>query len=296
MLGKIKIVLQHLLPKRCLTQLAGWGAERRGGWLTRWVIKVFVRYYKVDMQEAQQPDVAAYPTFNAFFVRPLRDDNARPIDVDPAVIVLPADGIILQLGSIEGVRVFQAKGHDYSLEALLAGNKFIIAHFRDGSFVTTYLAPRDYHRVHMPCNGALREMLYVPGNLFSVNPLTAANIPNLFARNERVICLFDTDFGPMAQILVGATIVGSIETVWAGTITPPRDGIIKRWSYPRADTDEAVVLLKGQEMGRFKLGSTVINLFAGKKILLGKHLSSGYVARVGQRLAYGAAKTDSLLN
>lgn len=294
MLDRIKIALQHLLPKRWLTELAGWGAERRGGWLTRGVITLFVRWYKVDMQEAQQPDVAAYPTFNAFFVRPLRDE-ARPIDADPAVLVLPADGIISQLGPIEGEQVFQAKGHHYSLEALLAGNESMIARFRDGSFATTYLAPRDYHRVHMPCNGVLREMLYVPGELFSVNPLTAANIPNLFARNERIICLFDTDFGPMAQILVGATIVGSIETVWAGAVTPPREGIIKRWRYPQADADGAVVLLKGQEMGRFKLGSTVINLFAGKNVLLGEHLYTRYVTRVGQRLAHGIAQTDSPL-
>ncbi|BAE73587.1 Phosphatidylserine decarboxylase proenzyme [Sodalis glossinidius str. 'morsitans'] len=294
MLDRIKIALQHLLPKRWLTELAGWGAERRGGWLTRGVITLFVRWYKVDMQEAQQPDVATYPTFNAFFVRPLRDE-ARPIDADPAVLVLPADGIISQLGPIEGEQVFQAKGHHYSLEALLAGNESMITRFRDGSFATTYLAPRDYHRVHMPCNGVLREMLYVPGELFSVNPLTAANIPNLFARNERIICLFDTDFGPMAQILVGATIVGSIETVWAGTVTPPREGIIKRWRYPQADADGAVVLLKGQEMGRFKLGSTVINLFAGKNVLLGEHLYTRYVTRVGQRLAHGIAQTDSPL-
>lgn len=294
MLDRIKIALQHLLPKRWLTELAGWGAERRGGWLTRGVITLFVRGYKVDMQEAQQPDVAAYPTFNAFFVRPLRDE-ARPIDADPAVLVLPADGIISQFGPIEGEQVFQAKGHHYSLEALLAGNESMIDLFRNGSFATTYLAPRDYHRVHMPCNGVLREMLYVPGELFSVNPLTAANIPNLFARNERIICLFDTDFGLLAQILVGATIVGSIETVWAGTVTPPREGIIKRWRYPQADADGAVVLLKGQEMGRFKLGSTVINLFAGKNVVLGDHLYTRYVTRVGQRLAHGIAQTDSPL-
>ncbi|WMQ74506.1 MAG: Phosphatidylserine decarboxylase proenzyme [Sodalis sp.] len=293
MLDRIKIALQHLLPKRWLTELAGWGAERRGGWLTRWVITLFVRCYKVDMQEAQQPDVAAYPTFNAFFVRPLRDD-ARPIDADPAVMVWPADGIISQLGHIEVEQIFQAKGHHYSLEALLAGNEPMIARFRNGNFATTYLTPRDYHRVHMPCNGVLREMLYVPGELFSVNPLTAANIPNLFARNERVICLFDTDFGPMAQILVSATIVGSIETIWAGTVTPPRKGIIKHWRYPRADADEAVVLLKGQEMGRFKLGSTVINLFAGKNVLLGDYLSTHYVTRVGQRLATAQRKLTAL--
>lgn len=288
MLDRIKIALQHLLPKLWLTQLAGWGAERRGGWLTRLVINLFVRVYQVDMQEAQRPDVAAYPTFNDFFVRPLRDD-ARPIDSDPNVLVMPADGIISQSGPIKGELIFQAKGHEYTLEALLAGNERLAADFRDGAFVTTYLAPRDYHRVHMPCNGILREMIYVPGDLFSVNPLTAANIPNLFARNERVICLFSTDFGPMVQILVGATIVGSIETAWSGVVTPPREGIIKRWRYPLAEEDGAVVLLKGQEMGRFKLGSTVVNLFAPGSVMLGDHLHSGKVTRVGERLADGPA-------
>lgn len=294
MLDRIKIALQHLLPKRWLTQLAGWGAEKPAGWLTRLVITLFVRAYRVDMREAQQPDVASYRTFNDFFVRPLLDD-ARPINGDPSVLVMPADGVISQSGPINGEQIFQAKGHNYSLEALLAGNERLVDAFRDGAFVTTYLAPRDYHRVHMPCNGILREMIYVPGDLFSVNPLTAANIPNLFARNERVICLFATDFGLMAQILVGATIVGSVETVWSGVVTPPRDGIIKRWRYPQAEDEGAVVLLKGQEMGRFKLGSTVVNLFAPDGILLGDHLHSGLKTRVGERLADGAAPIDGSL-
>ena len=166
------------------------------------------------------------------------------------------------------------------------------AQFRDGHFVTTYLAPRDYHRVHMPCNGILREMIYVPGDLYSVNPLTARNIPNLFARNERVICYFDTDIGPMVQILVGATIVGSIETSWAGTITPPREGVIKRWHYPAADSEGAVVLLKGQEMGRFKLGSTVINLFAPGRVKLAESLEAESKTRLGQPLAIVLPQTD----
>ncbi|TCV98990.1 archaetidylserine decarboxylase [Biostraticola tofi] len=291
MLDRFKIALQHTLPKRWLTQLAGWGAERRGGWLTKLVIDGFVRFYKVDMQEAQRPELTAYRTFNEFFVRPLRDD-ARPIDTDPLRLVMPADGAVSQSGPIDGDQVFQAKGHHYSLEALLAGNDQMTQIFRDGSFVTTYLAPRDYHRVHMPCNGILREMIYVPGDLFSVNPLTAASIPNLFARNERVICLFDTDFGPMAQILVGATIVGSIETTWAGTVTPPREGVIKRWRYPAADDDGAVVLLKGQEMGRFKLGSTVVNLFSKDNVILGDHLHTRFVTRVGQYMAQGSEAVD----
>ena len=292
MLDRLKLGLNAILPKKGLTELAGWGASKRAGWLTKAVIDVFVWFYKVDMKEAQKPDTASYRTFNDFFVRPLRDD-ARPIEKDPNLLVLPADGAISQLGHIAGDQIFQAKGHTYSLEALLAGNAAMSEMFRDGEFVTTYLAPRDYHRVHMPCNGILREMIYVPGDLYSVNPLTAQNIPNLFARNERVICLFDTEFGPMAQILVGATIVGSIETSWAGTVTPPREGVIKRWSWPGADADGAVVLLKGQEMGRFKLGSTVINLFAPGQVKLAESLTPETTTRLGQTLAIALQKTSA---
>ena len=236
------------------------------------------------MKEAQKPDTASYRTFNEFFVRPLRDE-VRPLNTDPNVLVMPADGVISQLGKIEDDKILQAKGHNYSLEALLAGNYIMADLFRNGTFATTYLSPRDYHRVHMPCNGILREMIYVPGDLFSVNHLTAQNVPNLFARNERVICLFDTEFGPMAQILVGATIVGSIETVWAGTITPPREGVIKRWTWPAGEEEGSVALLKGQEMGRFRLGSTVINLFAPGKVNLVDELESLSVTKLGQPLA-----------
>ena len=284
MLDRIKLGLNHLLPKKALTELAGWGASKRAGWLTKAVINLFVWYYKVDMQEAQKPDTASYRTFNDFFVRPLRPD-ARPIAEDSFILVQPADGAISQLGHINGEQIFQAKGHTYSLEGLLAGNEKMTEMFRNGEFVTTYLSPRDYHRVHMPCDGTLREMIYVPGDLYSVNPLTARNIPNLFARNERVICLFDTEFGPMAQILVGATIVGSIETIWAGTITPPREGVIKRWYYPENGTENAVVLKKGQEMGRFKLGSTVINLFAADQVRLLENLAAESKVRLGETLA-----------
>lgn len=291
-MDRIKLGLNYLLPKKWLTELAGWGASKRAGWLTKAVIDSFVWFYKVDMSEAQKADTASYRSFNDFFVRPLRDD-ARPIDTDPNLLVLPADGAISQLGHIDGDNIFQAKGHLYSLEALLAGNYQMADNFRDGEFVTTYLAPRDYHRVHMPCNGILREMIYVPGDLFSVNPLTAQNVPNLFARNERVICYFDTEFGPMAQILVGATIVGSIETVWSGTVTPPRMGVIKRWTWPGAEEEGAVVLLKGQEMGRFKLGSTVINLFAPGRVKLAESLTAESKTRLGQPLAIALQKTDA---
>ncbi|WP_395479814.1 archaetidylserine decarboxylase [Candidatus Curculioniphilus buchneri] len=291
MLYKIKIVIQHLLPKLWLTKLVGWGAERQGRWLTRSIIMLFVRIYHVDMQEAQQPDIATYSTFNDFFVRSLRS-GSRPINTDPNVLVLPADGILSQFGQIKDKWIFQAKGHHYSLKALLVGREELVAHFLDGNFSTTYLAPKDYHRVHMPCDGVLREMLHVPGNLFPVNLTTVSNIANLFARNERIICVFDTNFGPMAQILVGATIVGSIETVWAGTVIPPRKRNVQRWLYPTADSVEAIVLLKGQEMARFKIGSTVINLFSGKHVLLSDHLYIRCITRVGQKLAYGTVKKD----
>ncbi|WJV53466.1 archaetidylserine decarboxylase [Pectobacteriaceae bacterium CE90] len=293
MLDSIKIALQYLLPKIWLTRLAGWGAERQAGILTKLVIDLFVRCYRVNMQEAQQSDTAAYHTFNEFFARPLRL-GIRPIDPHAHRLVQPADGVISQLGSITDGKIFQAKNHDYTLEALLAGNYIMADLFRDGLFATIYLSPKDYHRVHMPCDGVLREMIYVPGDLFSVNPLTAKNVPNLFARNERVICLFDTPFGPLAQILVGATIVGSIETVWAGTVTPPREGIIKRWTYP-AEGEDAIVLEKGQEMGRFKLGSTVINLFAAGSVQLMSTLASHSVTRVGEPFAEepNTAETDA---
>lgn len=291
MLDYFKLCLQYLLPKMWLTLFAGWCASKRGGWLTKLAIDCFVWFYKVDMSETQKPDTATYRTFNDFFTRPLRD-GARTIDSDPDLLIQPADGVISQIGQIDGDNIFQAKGHSYTLEALLAGNYTMANKFTNGEFINTYLAPHDYHRIHMPCNGILSEMIYVPGDLFSVGPLTARNIPNLFARNERVICFFETEFGAMAQILVGATIVGSIETVWAGTITPPRTGVIKRWTWPKENEEGAIVLLKGQEMGRFKLGSTVINLFAPNKIKLAESLMPGTKTRLGQPLAISLQKYD----
>lgn len=283
MLNKIKITLQHILPKQALTRLAGWAAEKKAGWFTHFIIKSFVKIYNVNMQEAEQPDPSQYQTFNEFFVRPLKE-GARPIVADPNELALPADGTISQLGSITQNKIIQAKNHNYTLDALLACDKQMVMMFQNGLFVTTYLSPRDYHRVHMPCNGILREMLYVPGELFSVNPLTAENVPNLFARNERLICLFDTPFGPMAQILVGATIVGSIETVWAGVVTPPRPGIIQRWEYPAVGKN-AIKLNKGDEMGRFKLGSTVINLFSENSVNLSHQLHSKSPTKMGDLMA-----------
>ncbi|MGO2303808.1 MAG: archaetidylserine decarboxylase [Providencia sp.] len=284
MLDNIKIRLQYILPKQGLTKFAGWFADKNAGFVTQWAIKLFAKAYKVNMNEAQKSELTAYATFNDFFVRALRDD-ARPIVVLDNQLAQPADGAVSQLGPINDDLIFQAKGHNYTTEALLAGQYQLAEKFRGGDFITTYLSPSDYHRVHMPCDGLLTEMIYVPGDLFSVNPLTAANVPNLFARNERLICVFETPIGSMIQILVGATIVGSIETVWSGCVNTQREGVIKRWTYPTAHSEGAVFLKKGDEMGRFKLGSTVINLFEPNTISFNSSLIPGYATRMGELLA-----------
>lgn len=227
-------------------------AEARG--LTTSVIRRFIARYGVNMAEAAQPDPAAYSTFNAFFTRALKPD-ARPLA--QADWICPVDGAISQFGSIEGEQIFQAKGHYYSATALVGGDAVLAHQFDDGSFATIYLSPRDYHRIHMPCAGRLRRMVYVPGELFSVNPATARGVPGLFARNERVVCIFDTAHGPLVLVLVGATIVGSMATVWHGVVNPPRPGRITAWDYEGA---QAVQLAQGEEMGRFQLGSTVVML------------------------------------
>ncbi|MWN31222.1 phosphatidylserine decarboxylase [Gilliamella sp. Pra-s54] len=279
MLNQLKAIIQYLLPKQLLTVIFGWLAKKQLGKVTTWMIMLFCKVYKVDLSEAKINDVSKFKTFNDFFARELNED-ARPIDVADNAVVMPADGIISQFGSIQDTQLLQAKGHFYSLESLLACNSEMIKFFKNGLYATTYLSPKNYHRFHMPCDGVLREMIYVPGSLFSVNKATTESIPNIFARNERVICLFETELGPMAQILVGATIVGSIEVPWEGIITPPREGIMKRWTY----SDE-IKLTKGQDMGCFKLGSTVITLFASNAIEFDSHLKVGSVARVGQKLA-----------
>jgi phosphatidylserine decarboxylase len=220
------------------------------------MIDTFIRRYHVDMNLAQQPDPHAYEHFNAFFTRALRAD-ARPLDITSDSALSPADGIVSQAGAIDNARIFQAKGHHYTTTDLLGGCPMHAKRFERGSFATVYLAPKDYHRVHMPVAGRLCEMIHVPGRLFSVNPLTARNVPALFARNERVVCLFDTEFGPMAVVLVGAMIVASIETVWAGVVTPRSASVTRTCYAPEA----SIHLAKGVEMGRFKLGSTVVVLF-----------------------------------
>ncbi|MBA4255933.1 MAG: phosphatidylserine decarboxylase [Polaromonas sp.] len=270
---------QYLLPKQALTRLAGWVAGAQWGGLTTAIIRAFVRRYQVNMAEAAQPDVAEYATFNDFFTRPLRRD-ARPLA--PATWVSPVDGAISQLGAIVGDQVFQAKGHHYSTTALVGGDAQLASAFEGGHFATIYLSPRDYHRIHMPCDGVLRQMVYVPGELFSVNPATARGVPGLFARNERVVCVFDTPHGPMVLVLVGATIVGSMATVWHGVVNPPRWPQVHTWSYAAGE----VGLKQGDEMGRFLLGSTVVMLWPGTA---GLHFQPDWAAtrpvRLGEAMA-----------
>lgn len=242
------------MPKKLMTVLAGKLAGARLGPVTQAVIRRFVAHYKVDMAEAADPRIESYATFNDFFTRPLRED-ARPLS--PAPFICPVDAAISQFGPIENDQLFQAKGHSYSTRALVGGDQALAHRFDHGHFATLYLAPKDYHRIHMPCDGRLKRMIYIPGDLFSVNPLTARHVPSLFARNERVVCEFECPHGPMVLVLVGATIVGSMATVWHGVVNPPRTREPREWRYD----DQDIVLAKGAEMGRFLLGSTVVLLF-----------------------------------
>ncbi|MEZ8025002.1 archaetidylserine decarboxylase [Vibrio sp. 10N.222.51.C8] len=287
-MDKIKVGLQYWIPQHGLTRLVGKLASAKAGGLTTAIINWFIKQYKVNMDEALHSDPKHFKTFNEFFVRELKE-GMRPIAEGESVIVHPADARVSQFGPITDGQLIQAKGHNYSARELLGGDAALADEFKDGEFATLYLSPSDYHRVHMPCDGTLRQMIYVPGDLFSVNPLTAENVPNLFARNERVVCIFDTEFGPMAQVLVGATIVGSIEQVWAGTITPPRGNSVYKWDYP-AQGDKAIILKKGEEMGRFKLGSTVINLFAKDAIKFDDTMQNGEKTVLGTPFAHIAGK------
>lgn len=278
---RVKVAFQYIMPQLYLTQLAGWFAQQKWGAVTHFVIKAFAKKYNVDMNEAKKENFSDYESFNQFFIRELKDD-ARKINENPTALCLPADGRVSQIGHIDDDRLLQAKGHFFSLSDLLAGDEELVNTFKNGEFATIYLSPRDYHRVHMPCDATLRKMIYVPGDLFSVNPFLAEHVPNLFARNERVICVFDTAFGPMVQILVGATITASMSTVWAGVINPPRTGEVKVWTY---QGDSAIKLTKGQEMGAFQLGSTVINLFPANSVTLAEHLEVDVPVRMGEILA-----------
>jgi phosphatidylserine decarboxylase len=282
-MDQLKITLQYILPKHLISRLVGYLAAARLGFISHALMKLFIRAYGINMAEARYENPSDYASFNDFFTRPLKD-GARPVVTDEQTLAHPVDGAISQAGPIAGDQLLQAKGHFYTVKALLGGDDNTAAAFQDGTFACIYLAPKDYHRIHMPIAGTLREMIYVPGELFSVNPLTAANVPGLFARNERVVTIFDTAAGPMALVLVGATIVASIETVWAGTVTPPTGSEVFRWQYP-AEGPNAVHLEKGAEMGRFKLGSTVVLTFAKDAIELLPTNFPGAVTRMGTAFA-----------
>ncbi len=253
-MDSLKVAAQYVLPKKALTQLAGAAARHAGGGMTHAAIRRFVARYGVNMAEAADPRIESYPTFNQFFTRALKP-GARPLA--QADNICPVDGAISQFGRIEADQIFQAKGHSYSTTALVGGDAQLAAKFQNGSFACIYLSPKDYHRIHMPCAGRLTQMIYVPGDLFSVNPLTAQNVPGLFARNERVVCVFDTPHGPFVNVLVGATIVGSMATSWHGLVNPPRLPDVTTWRYD----DKPVELAQAAEMGQFLLGSTVVLLW-----------------------------------
>ncbi len=258
MSDRLAVLLQYLLPKQMLTVFAGKLAGTRGGAPTTRLIRWFVGRYGVNMSEAANSDIAAYPTFNEFFTRSLKP-GVRPLAQSP--LICPVDGAISQFGRIERDHIYQAKEHTYSTTALVGGDAALARQFEDGQFATIYLSPKDYHRIHMPCAGRLLRMIHVPGDLFSVNPATARGVPGLFARNERVVCVFEAEQGPVrgpfVMALVGATIVGSIATVWHGVVNPPRPGMIRDWPYDA----QYIRLQQGDEMGRFLLGSTVVLLF-----------------------------------
>jgi phosphatidylserine decarboxylase len=277
-INRLKVLPQYLIPKQAITILAGKVASAKAGKLTTAIIAWFVKHYQVNMSEAAEPNIEAYDSFNEFFTRPLKKGVRR---INKADFISPVDGAISQLGSIKADQIFQAKGHHYSTLALLAGNKTLADHFLNGSFATLYLSPKDYHRIHMPCDGKLKSMTYVPGDLFSVNPTTAQGVPGLFARNERLVCEFHSTHGTFVLILVGATIVGSMATVWHGTINTLRSGKMKVWNF----SHENLSLKQGEEMGRFLLGSTVVMLFPENKLTFNRTWKATKPVKFGEKMA-----------
>jgi phosphatidylserine decarboxylase len=281
---RLPVLPQYLFPKLAITNFAGWVAGKERGAVTTWIIRRFVAKYGVDMDEALESDIAHYKSFNDFFTRALKP-GARPLA--QAELISPVDGAISQFGPIQGDQIFQAKGHSYTTTALVGGDATLAAQFAHGSFATLYLSPKDYHRIHMPCDGKLVRMIYVPGDLFSVNPTTARGVPGLFARNERVVCVFESARGPFVLVLVGATIVGSMATVWHGVINPPRPGELREWRYgnQQSDSGPGVVLKKGEELGRFLLGSTVVMLFPKLPLAFNPEWTPTRPVRLGEAMA-----------
>ncbi|MEJ2361891.1 MAG: archaetidylserine decarboxylase [Gammaproteobacteria bacterium] len=272
---------QYLLPHHAISRLVLRLTRCRIPWLKNGLMKWFIRRFQVNLHEAEQEEYTRFETFNAFFTRSLKP-GARPLVQGDDSVACPVDGAVSQVGPIYGETIFQAKGHDYSATTLLGGDAELAKQFNNGRFATLYLSPRDYHRIHMPVTGTLRRMIYVPGRLFSVNPKTVRCIPGLFARNERVVAIFDTDIGAMAMVLVGAINVASIETVWHGVVTPPHRHGVEHWDYK---DQQAIRLEKGEEMGRFNMGSTVVCLFANDRVVFESAISPGAAIRMGSKLA-----------
>lgn len=281
------IIAQYIVPQHLLSRLVGKVADCEWPWLKNVFITKFIDKYQVDMSEADDPEPYNYKNFNAFFTRALKAD-ARPICESDSAITCPADGAISQLGDIKNGRIFQAKGQDYNLMELVGGDVELAEQFDEGKFATVYLSPKDYHRVHMPLTGTLNRMIYVPGDLFSVNTATAENVPRLFARNERAVCVFDTEVGPMAVVLVGAMIVAGIETVWAGQVAPIKRQI-QTHLYQQQQT--SIQLEKGAELGRFKLGSTAIVLFPKDVMNWDENFTAGSATKMGEQLGNLASNT-----
>ncbi|MDC8832147.1 archaetidylserine decarboxylase [Alteromonas gilva] len=288
MLNWFKVNFQYVLPKHLISRLIGKLASADAGSFTTWLIKLFIKQYKVNMDEAMYSQPKDYRTFNDFFTRALKP-GVRPIVEDDNTLCHAVDGKVSQFGDILGEDLIQAKGHKYTLSALLGGNPDLAKPFKGGKFATIYLSPKDYHRIHMPIEGTLTDMVYVPGELFSVNPLTTENVPGLFARNERVVTLYDTPVGKVAIVLVGATIVASIDTVWAGTVTPPAGKNVTHWRY---EGDEAVTLAKGEELGQFKLGSTIVVCFESDRVEFAD-LAIAQETRLGEPFAQKIMPTDT---
>lgn len=282
LLDYLKAWPTYLLPHHPLSRLIHALTRSELPWLKRPLTRWFVNHFKVDMGLADEPELDSYPSFNAFFTRSLRQD-ARPIVEGEDMIACPVDGAVSQLGDIKDDRIFQAKERDYSLLDLLGGDVRAAEKFARGKFATLYLSPRDYHRIHMPMDGTLTAMSHVPGRLFSVSPATARAVPRLFARNERVIAYFDTAAGPMAMVMVGAIFVASIETVWAGEITPPAGQEIRHWDFD--SNDPAHTFKKGDEIGRFNMGSTVIQLHGPDSIEWQQEIQPAGSVQMGQALA-----------
>jgi len=270
---------QYLIPQHVLSLVMYRVTRCEIVWFKNLIISTIIKQYRVNMAEAAEMNLDYYSSFNAFFTRLLRN-GVRPISESD--IVSPVDGVVSQVGLVTSGQIVQAKGQEYSVLALLGGDDAVTSEFVGGQFATIYLSPKDYHRIHMPVTGTLRKMRYIPGKLFSVSPRTARAVPDLFARNERVAVTFDTDFGPMVMVLVGAIFVGSMETIWAGQITPNYGKVIQQWTY---DGEQAITIEKGQEMGRFNMGSTVVVLVGKGAALFNDQVEAEATIQLGNAMS-----------